>query len=272
MSAADPAGRGMRVRREPPRFRRVEVRGVKRLTPRMVRVTFGGPELERFSVEQPGASVRLLLAGPDPEHGNLVMPQWNGNEFLLPDGTRPAIRTFTPRRVDGAALELDVDVVIHGHGVASRWAAATSPGAQAALSGPGRGYAVDPEAPGFLLGGDETAIPAIGQLLEAMPAAPSVEVHLEVADPEARLDLPDHPRAVVRWHDLPPGSAPGEALVAAVGRADIPAGTRVWVAGEAAAVQRIRRRLFEERGIPRAHATVRGYWKHGRAGVAGDDA
>jgi NADPH-dependent ferric siderophore reductase len=40
----------------------------------------------------------------------------------------------------------------------------------------------------------------------------------------------------------------------------------VWAAGEAAAVQRIRRHLFEERSMARAHTTVRGYWKHGRAG------
>jgi NADPH-dependent ferric siderophore reductase len=40
----------------------------------------------------------------------------------------------------------------------------------------------------------------------------------------------------------------------------------VWVAGEAAAVQRIRRHLFEDRGLPRSQASVRGYWKHGRRG------
>ena len=44
----------------------------------------------------------------------------------------------------------------------------------------------------------------------------------------------------------------------------------VWVAGEAAGVQRIRRHLFEERGLTRAQATVRGYWKHGRAGTDDD--
>jgi NADPH-dependent ferric siderophore reductase len=33
-------------------------------------------------------------------------------------------------------------------------------------------------------------------------------------------------------------------------------------------MQRIRRHLFEERDIPRGHATVRGYWKLGRR--AGD--
>ena len=38
------------------------------------------------------------------------------------------------------------------------------------------------------------------------------------------------------------------------------------MAGEAAAVQRIRKHLFDERDLPRSHCTVRGYWKHGRAG------
>jgi NADPH-dependent ferric siderophore reductase len=60
--------------------------------------------------------------------------------------------------------------------------------------------------------------------------------------------------------------------VAAVSGANIVADTRVWVAGEAAALQRLRRHLFEDRGLPRAHAWVRGYWKHGRSGDANDDA
>ena len=37
--------------------------------------------------------------------------------------------------------------------------------------------------------------------------------------------------------------------------------TRVWAAGEAGAMQRIRRHLFEERNLPRSRASIRGYWK-----------
>ena len=48
--------------------------------------------------------------------------------------------------------------------------------------------------------------------------------------------------------------------------ADIPSGTKVWLAGEAASVQRVRKHLFEARGIARTDAHIRGYWKHGRAG------
>ena len=268
MSSSEPHPAPARARREPPRFRRVEVRRVEPASPRLIRITLAGPDLEGLTVEEPAASVRLLLPASDAEL--LVMPRWNGNEFLLPDGRRPTIRTFTPRRLDREIPELDIEAVIHGDGVASRWAAAAEPGTPAAISGPGRGYAIDRETPAFLLAGDETAIPAISQLLEALPADTPTQVHIEVSRADARLALPDHPRASVSWHDLPPGAPPGDALVAAVRIADLSPGARVWAAGEAAAMQRIRRHLFEERSWPRDRTTVRGYWKHGRAG-GGDE-
>lgn len=236
----------------------------------MVRVTLAGPDLVGLTVEHPAASVRLLI--PSPGSRELVMPSWTGNEFLLPDGRRPTIRTFTPRRVDPVALELDLEIVIHGDGATSDWADTAEPGDPAAISGPGRGYVIDRDAPGFCLAGDETAIPAISQLLAALPPDRPVQVYIEVAHPRARLALADHPRATVQWFDLPPGASPGDRLVTAVIDADLTPGTRIWVAGEAAAVQRIRRHLFEDRGLSRAHTAVRGYWKHGRSGDANDDA
>ena len=81
-------------------------------------------------------------------------------------------------------------------------------------------------------------------------------------------DARDH--ITVTWYDLPAGAPPGDALVAAIEAAELVPGERVWAAGEAAAVQRIRKHLFGPRAIPRAHAHVRGYWKHGRAGDTGD--
>lgn len=258
------------MRRQPPPFRRVSVARTEQRSPRLMRVTLSGPELDGLTVEQPAASVRVLL--PSVPGTELVVPEWTGNEFLLPDGSRPAIRTLTPRRVDGDGHELDVEIVLHGSGVASEWAAAARPGDAAAVSGPARGYAVDPEASSLLLLGDETAIPAISQLLEVLPAETEVQVHVEVADPAARLSLPEHPAASVHWWELPADDVPGTMLLAAVRDADIGPETRVWSAGEAAGVQRIRRHLFEERGLARRQATVRGYWKHGRAaGGGGDD-
>jgi NADPH-dependent ferric siderophore reductase len=266
MTSASPP---VRTRREPPPFRRVSVAAVTPLTPRLVRLTLAGPELEGFTVDQPAASVRLLL--PPPGHGDVVLPAWQGNLFLYDDGSRPTIRTLTPLRVDPSAGQLDVEIVIHDGGPASAWALAARPGDPAAISGPARGYPVDPGASVFLLAGDESAIPAIGQLLEALPADRPVRIWIEVAEPSARLQLPEHPDARVEWLDLPPGAAPGEALVPAFTAAELAAGARVWAAGEAAAMQRIRRYLFEERQMTRSETWIRGYWKHGRAGDADDE-
>ena len=262
-------GAGARVRREPPAFRRVKVVGVTSLTPRMVRVTIGGPELEGLVVEQPAASVRLLL--PPGGARELVMPTWNGNEFLLADGRRPAIRTLTPLRVDTEHRQLDLEIVVHDGGTASEWALKAQPGDEAAISGPGRGYPVDPEAQGFLLAGDESAIPAIGQLLEVLPQDRPVHVVIEVGAAEARLELPQHREASVQWLELPAGAPPGDTIVGAVIEADIADGHRVWAAGEAAAMQRIRKHLLEERQMPRSATWIRGYWKTGRSGDAEAD-
>jgi NADPH-dependent ferric siderophore reductase len=36
---------------------------------------------------------------------------------------------------------------------------------------------------------------------------------------------------------------------------------RIWAAGEAAAMQRVRKYLFREIDFPRPHTSIRGYWK-----------
>ncbi len=230
-------------------------------TPRLARITLAGPELEGFDMGLPAASVRLLLPGEE-----LVIPHWDGNEFLYEDGTRPPIRTLTPLRFDPSTNELDVDVVLHGGAPLSSWASSVEAGGQAAVSGTGRGYEISPTAGAYVLAGDETALPAISVLLPRLPAAATVQVHVEVAHPEARLDLPAHADATISWHVLEEGAPAGEALVQAVVGMPLPTGVQVWAAGEAASVQRIRRHLFEERGLPRSQTSIRGYWKQGRAG------
>jgi NADPH-dependent ferric siderophore reductase len=252
----------LRTRREPPAFRRLSVREAESVSRRMTRVILGGSELEGFSIDLPAASVRLLL----PTDGELEIPVWAGNEFLLNDGTRPIIRTFTPRRFDAGALELCLDVVLHGAGVASTWAETTEPGDEVAVSGPGRGYDIDPDATGFLLAGDETAIPAICQLLECLPEVPIV-AHLLVSDESARVDL--HRAVDITWHMMSNGSDRHDLLHNAIRTPDLSPDLQIWAAGEAAAMQRIRNYLFREIDFPRSQATVRGYWKSPPQGFPG---
>ena len=250
------------TRREPPPFRRVEVRRFEELTPRMRRVVLGGPELDGLRVDEPAASVRLLL--PPPGHDRIVMPAWTGNQFELPTGERAPIRTFTPRHLDPVRNELTLDIVVHDVGAAIDWVRSAAPGDAVAVSGTGRGYEIDTEASSYLLAGDESAIPAIDQLLETMPRAMPIDVHVEITDPEARLELHANPNATVTWHLKRSDHDHGATLTTAIESLDtLP--DALWIAGEAAAVQRLRKHLFGTRGLPRSAATVRGYWKHGRS-------
>ncbi|MDJ0923918.1 MAG: siderophore-interacting protein [Acidimicrobiia bacterium] len=245
-------------RREPPSFKRVELLRSVDLSPRMVRVTLAGKALDGMVINEPAASVRLLVPQPG---ADLVIPEWNGNEFLLPDGSRPTIRTFTPRSFDAVLRRLDIDVVVHEGGAVVEWLESAKPGDAAAVSGPGRGYSIDRAASDFLLAGDETAIPAISQLLEALPHDKLVNVRIEVCSAAATVELPPHPNVSVEWYELASEAPPGSALFDAITKASLGETTHVWCAGEAAAMHRIRAYLFQQRGLPRGRASVRGYWK-----------
>ena len=66
---------------------------------------------------------------------------------------------------------------------------------------------------------------------------------------------------VAEWHDAAADEPPGGSLRRTIEAAVIDNATRVWAAGEAASAQAIRKHLFEQRDVPRAHTTIRGYWK-----------
>ena len=221
-----------RVRRAPPAFRRATVDAVTELSAEMLRVSVSGEEIVGFTVEDPASSIRVLV----PKHGasQLQLPEWTGNEFLDEDGTRPALRTFTPLRVDQLQGTLEIEIVRHGEGMISTWAEGTAPGDPLAISGPARGYKIDPTARAFVLIGDASASPAIGQIVDLLEPRVSTEVVID-NDPKVLLD--------------------------AARNATISDDTRVWAAGEAALVQAIRTHLFNERQIPRSQCTLRGYWK-----------
>ncbi|RUQ02503.1 siderophore-interacting protein, partial [Curtobacterium sp. HSID17257] len=153
------------------------VERTERLTPHMVRVHLGGPAFRDFvdgaDPDRLGATdqyVKLLLAPPS---SGLTPPyDLEALRESLPKHERPARRTYTVRSVDHVAGTIAIDFVVHGdEGLAGPWAAAAEPGDLLALSGPGGGYAPapDPSVTHVLLG-DDSALPAIGAALAAMPA------------------------------------------------------------------------------------------------------
>lgn len=249
------------VRRPPPPLVPVTVTRCDVRSPRLLRLGFAGDGLRSMEAPEPAGSVRLLVASATADR--LVIPAWTGNEYLLPDGSRPALRTFTPLAFDRAAGTLDLEIVRHPEGAVSTWAESAEPGTEAAISGPARGLALEPSIERFVLVGDETALPAISQLLEAIPKTAKIEVHVEAVTAAAEIELPAHPGSHVTWHinDDVPGSCLVE-VVTALG--DLGERDHVWAAGEAASMQSIRKHLFNERGLARSAATVRGYWKPAR--------
>ena len=152
------------------------------------------------------------------------MPAWNGNEFLLPDGRRPAIRTFTPRRVDPEALELDLEIVVHGGGVGVRvGGGGRRPATPAAISGPGRGYADRPRRAGVPPGRRRDRDP------RHQPAARGAArgdagagAHRGRATPTAGSRCPTIRGATVEWCDLPPARRPATRSSPPCAGADLP--------------------------------------------------
>lgn len=262
MKPEDDQSRRAGIRREPPPFREVAVETVRHLTPYMARVSLIGDSLGDMEPPEPAASIRLLLPMP----GSEELPEiiWNGNEYLLEDGSRPIIRTFTPGEFNAGMGRLDIEVVLHEAGATSSWVSTAAPGAVAAVSGPGRGYSVDHDAAAYLLAGDTTALPAICQLIDVISADTALLVIVEVEHEEARIELPPHPKLEGHWVIRPPHQQPGAALLAATRELDIAADAMIWAAGEAGAMFDLRKYFLEERGFDRKRVTVRGYWKHGR--------
>lgn len=248
-------------RRKPPRP--VEVVSVSRINPRLVSVRVSGDALQGFQVDAPTAHIKVFL--PLPGQDAPLLPEFLPEGQTIPEDARPAVRTYTPRRFDPATRTLEVQFVLHGAGPASEWAERASVGDKLAVAGPGGRFVMDSTAGHWWIAGDESAIPAVGTLLEALPDAATADVHLEVAGPEDELEFPSLAKTTITWHHRRAPDAWGAELDEAARGAAIPDGTRVWVACEAAAMRGIRRHFLAERGLPASSLVTRGYWRLGEA-------
>jgi len=239
--------------------RLLQVRRSVRVTPRMVRVTLFGAQLAGFPGHGPDRRIKMFFPAPGQERP--ALPRASSGGPLWPPGVaRPAIRTYTVRRFDPRAGELDVDFVLHhGEGPAAAWAQQAQPGAWVGVSDPGGRYEPDPAAEHHLVIGDETALPAVATVLAALPTGVVTQAVLEVADAAEEQDLPG--TAHVEW--VHRGDAPaGRPLAEAVRAARLPGGRgQAWLSGESACVRELRRHLIDERGFGRREVYATGYWR-----------
>jgi NADPH-dependent ferric siderophore reductase len=127
------------------------------------------------------------------------------------------------------------------------------------VSEPGGRYDPDPTADFHVVIGDETALPAVATVLEALPADVPARAFLEVADAGEEQELPGS--AELTW--VHRGSAaPGVPLTDAVRTATFPTGRgQAWLSGESACVKDLRKHLLDERGLDRRAVYATGYWR-----------
>ncbi|MGO1480181.1 MAG: SIP domain-containing protein [Brachybacterium sp.] len=223
------------------------------LGPSLVRFTFTSPDLEHFGTCSHPLDLRVKLIVPGPEasadHFVAVRPdgmldpaahaEWYRSWLQIDPADRGWMRTYTVREQRAAGHpgnlsahpEIDIDVVLHldpievpGQGVAARWARDAELGDTISMLGPNR-HLVGPEYGGIefrpgtartvLLVGDETAVPAVGSILEALPASISGHALLEVPEAGDAQELLTRSGVQVTW--LPREGRPhGELLDAAV--------------------------------------------------------
>lgn len=217
---------------------------VSRLTPSLVRVVLGGPDVQAY----PGLGVGdecLTMEFPDPAGSD--EGQW---------------RNYTVRRHEPGRLT--VDFVVHRGGAASAWAQHARVGDEVRMVRPRSWYAPPAGTTTRLLAADLAGLPALARILEQMTSSEllSTTVVVELLD---RLDaeaLPDVPG--VHW-ELVVGSGNGRrpSALAERLRPFVPdaEGGYVWLAAEAGECRTVRRFLRGDHGYPVEAAHTVGYWR-----------
>ncbi|VVE35616.1 NADPH-dependent ferric siderophore reductase [Pandoraea aquatica] len=257
-----------RVRHEL-RFRLLEVRSVETLTPHMLRVTLGGDDLEGF--HSPGFDDHVKLFFPNPETGELAVPQIGPEGMAKPaPGDAPRLmRDYTPRQYDAVSKTLVIDFAMHESGPATQWARSAKPGDKLGVGGPRGSFVIPMNFDGYVLIGDDTALPAISRRLAELPAGAMVFVFAEIDSPADRLRFTSEADVVVEWiyrEGAPAGQS--TALIDALEVASLPAGDlHVWVAAEAGVAKAVRRHLVEARGLNPKWVKAAAYWRRGDAAV-----
>lgn len=191
-------------------------------------------------------------------------------ELHLTDGTgRRVKRRYTIRRTRPEHGELDLDVALHGAGTGAgplyggpgaQWGARAAPGDPISFQGP-RGKLELRSAATHLLIGDESALPAIASITEALADDERAIAVVEIADAAEEQPLPC--ANVLCWvhrDGAPPGTPDHLLPVVAEILGEIPVdGTRGYLMGETRTMVALRA-VLESHGLDHDAIFLKGYW------------
>ncbi|WP_331766428.1 siderophore-interacting protein [Embleya sp. NBC_00896] len=242
------------------------------ITRNATRITLTGPDLANFVAGAPDQRVKLFVPREGRPAPRLALEgqTWREAWERIPEADRPHQRTFTVRAHRSEPVEIDIDFALHSPGgPASRWARSARVGDPIDLLGPtaerNGGYSFEPPSGRhLLLVGDQAALPAIGSIVESLPADARGDVFVEVTTAADRQDLVTPPGVRVRWLYPDDDGHTKCRLLSAVQGTDLPADRGyAWIAGEAGRVRALRRHLVHERGMDRRSIAFMGYWRVG---------
>lgn len=259
--------------------RKLTVRDVVDVTPRMRRITVSGPQLREFS--SANFSFPAFISTGFDDHVKIILSTDGDIETALPiqrahsidwrEAPHRQMRDYTPRRFDAEAGELDLDFVRHGDGPAALWAEAATPGTELHILGPKSSLVIPDDVDWLILAGDETALPAIGRYLDERTDHRPVQVVVEICDNTARQTLPLRDGDTLQWIQTPE-DVPSQ-LARVVRELNWWEGTAyVWAAAESSSLLPLRRWAARERGLAKTHINVTGYWHQETARRAGSGA
>lgn len=112
----------------------------------------------------------------------------------------------------------------------------------------------------MLLAGDETALPAISGIVEALPAGLRTVVYVELDSLADMQPMETKADVSVTWVPR------SQQLCRTIAEANLPDGLPyAWVAAESSVATGLRRHLVRDRGIDKARVYFSGYWLLGSA-------
>ncbi|ANQ69746.1 siderophore-interacting protein [Rhodococcus sp. D-46] len=236
------------------------------VTPGMVRIVFGGEELTAFETTGTGDEY-LRLHFPVPATGKFVLPAEDPDAprgWRYPEGEEPSpCQPYTVRRFDSETSRMTIDFVVHEGGIASDWAQKAEIGDKLAI-GESRGlYEPPADARWQVFVADATGLPALGRLIEQLPAGMSAKAIVEVVDESHKQQITSDADVEFIWLvGSGNGVAPSK-LPDAVRAMNLPTELGyVWVAGESTMLRDIRKYLRHELKLPGEQYKVIGYWTY----------
>ena len=178
------------------------------------------------------------------------------------DAAKPPKRTYTPRYVDASCESITIDFVLHGDGKATDWARTATAGDVIWAGATSGGYDLPSHIDHLVFVGDDTAIPAIGTVLESIPRNTRKTVIIEVVDEDDERQPSDIALSDPIWlHRGTDATDTGIQSLNLIRSIAVPSNTYWWIAGEREAIRTMRDSLVRERGVDRGHISLNAYWR-----------